>query len=50
MSTLQAPRGTRDILPDDQPYWQYIYDCVTKQARVFSFQKIDFPIFEAVDL
>lgn len=50
MANLQSPRGTRDILPADQPYWQKVLEATNKQAQIFGFQKIDLPIFEYTNL
>jgi histidyl-tRNA synthetase len=47
---IQKPRGTKDILPDDQKYWQYISDIVDKRCRSFNFGKIETPILEFKDL
>lgn len=46
MVTFQTPRGTKDILPDDQPYWDFVRSVVAKKATVFGLQRIDLPMFE----
>jgi len=43
---LQNPRGTKDILPDEQKYWQYIFDIVKTQMGIFGAGRIETPIFE----
>lgn len=43
---IRNPRGTRDILPDEQKYWQYLYDTVKDSMGVFGAQKIETPIIE----
>lgn len=43
---LQAPRGTQDILPSDQKYWEYVVETTKSILRGFYFQRIDTPIFE----
>lgn len=43
---IQAPRGTKDILPDDQQYFKYIQGAVDKQAEINGYEKIETPIFE----
>lgn len=43
---LQSPSGTRDILPQEQKYWNFITKIIKKRAQAFSFEKIDTPIFE----
>jgi len=47
---LQAPKGTKDILPDEQPYWRHFYRTVEKSALKSGFEKIDVPIFESTTL
>ncbi|MDO8670440.1 MAG: histidine--tRNA ligase [Dehalococcoidia bacterium] len=46
----QAPRGTSDILPEDQPYWQFIRNKASEVATLFGYQRIDTPIFEDASL
>ncbi len=43
---MQTTRGTKDILPDEQPYWQWIISTFIKQAEQLGFQRIETPIFE----
>jgi histidyl-tRNA synthetase len=43
---LQAPRGTQDVLPQEQKYWEYVVEAVKTTVRGFGFQRIDTPIFE----
>ena len=47
---FQAPKGTRDILPDEQKYWQRINQVVRSLAEAYSFERIDTPIIEETDL
>jgi histidyl-tRNA synthetase len=42
----QAPRGTRDILPEDRPYWNYIEQKVDEISRLYGFRRIETPTFE----
>ncbi len=47
MSTrYQAPRGTQDVLPELQPYWQAVLDQSREVARLHGYQRIDTPMFE----
>ncbi|MFA6215901.1 MAG: histidine--tRNA ligase [Patescibacteria group bacterium] len=48
--TVQLLRGFKDILPADQPYWQFIRDAVESFAKGYGFAKIDPPILEEVNL
>lgn len=43
---LQPPRGMRDILPGDQPYWQQVRNALTKVSQEWGFGRIDTPIVE----
>lgn len=43
---LSAPRGTRDILPQEQKYWEYVTETAKTVIRGFGWQQIDTPIFE----
>jgi histidyl-tRNA synthetase len=47
---FQAPTGMHDILPEDQKYFQKIYDLVLKIAKYYGFEKIDTPILEETGL
>ena len=46
----QAPRGTQDILPEEQPYWRYIEKAIYEVTRLYGFQRIDSPVFEETSL
>ncbi len=46
----QAPRGTADILPEDQPLWSFTAAAVTQAAYVHGYRRIDTPIFEETGL
>src|SRR3989344_7531037 len=48
--TFQIPKGTFDILPQDQRYWEKVSDAVKTNALGFGFGRIDTPIFESADL
>ncbi len=43
---LQAPRGTKDILPDEEKYWFYVFDIVREKMGSFGAKRIEPPIFE----
>ncbi len=42
----QRPTGTRDILPDEQPYWRYVIDRMHHIAALYGYRQIETPIFE----
>ncbi len=46
----QAPRGTYDILPEEQAYWQFIKTRAAGICRLYGYQRIDTPIFEDAGL
>jgi histidyl-tRNA synthetase len=45
-----APRGTIDILPGDQPYWEFLRHCIEQVTLLFGYHRIDVPIFEETPL
>ena len=45
-----APRGTTDILPEDQPYWQYLREQIDQVTTLFGYHRIDVPVFEETSL
>ena len=42
----KAPRGTLDVLPDQQPYWKHVRDTAERLTALFGYQRIDTPVFE----
>ncbi len=42
--------GTRDVLPDEQPYWRFIEDKIYQITALFGYQRVDPPIFEETAL
>ena len=47
---MQSPRGTVDILPNEQVYWRYIEDVVRQFAFKYSYDQISTPTFERSEL
>ena len=47
---LQRPKGTYDILPDDQKYWEKARKVVKNIALSYGFERIDTPVIEYSDL
>ncbi len=43
---FQTPRGTVDILPEDQKYWNFVRSKAEEVASRFGFHRIDTPMFE----
>ncbi|MGE5618933.1 MAG: histidine--tRNA ligase [Sphingomonadaceae bacterium] len=46
----QAPRGTQDVLPEDEKYWRYVESTATRTAGLFGFGLIRTPTFEDTSL
>jgi histidyl-tRNA synthetase len=46
----RAPRGTADILPQEQNYWRHIEQRVAEIARLYGYERIDVPVFEDAGL
>ncbi|MFC2005839.1 histidine--tRNA ligase [Chloroflexota bacterium] len=42
----QAPRGTSDILPNEQAYWRHVEQKVVNICQLYGYQRIDTPVFE----
>lgn len=47
---LQPPRGMRDILPGEQPYWNQVRRVVGRTAQEFAFERVDTPVVEFANL
>jgi histidyl-tRNA synthetase len=41
-----APRGTTDILPQEQAYWRYVEQKAAHVCQLYGYQRIDTPTFE----
>ncbi|MFC2016134.1 histidine--tRNA ligase [Chloroflexota bacterium] len=42
----QAPRGTSDILPEEQAYWRYVEQKAVNICQLYGYERIDVPAFE----
>lgn len=47
---LQPPRGMKDILPEEQGYWDQIRRTTERLARDYGFSRIDVPVVEFTNL
>lgn len=47
---LQPPRGMRDILPADQPYWEHVRRVLSRLSYEYGYQRIDIPLVEYANL
>jgi histidyl-tRNA synthetase len=48
--SIAAPRGTRDILPDEAAAWLRVEAVARDLAARYAFERIDTPLFERIDL
>jgi histidyl-tRNA synthetase len=46
MPTYRAPRGTRDLLPDERPTWERLETLARDLARRYGYASIETPLFE----
>lgn len=49
-ASIQAPKGTKDILPAESPRWQAVEAIARELAAVYHFSEIRTPIFEHSEL
>ena len=47
---IQAPRGTRDVLPVESYRWQYLEACMRKAAASAGYRETRTPVFEHTEL
>jgi len=47
MSTLRAPRGTRDLLPTETPVWTRLEHLAEDLAARYGYRRIETPLFES---
>ena len=47
---FQAPRGTTDVLPEDEAYWSFVRATAEEVATRFGYHRIDTPVFEDAGL
>ena len=50
MTRFEAPRGTHDILPSEQPLWQWVRGEMETVADLYGYRRIDTPAFEDTEL
>ena len=46
----RAPRGTADVLPEQQRYWRYIETRARALGQRYGYSRLDTPIFEQTSL
>jgi histidyl-tRNA synthetase len=50
VTRFEAPRGTYDILPSEQPLWQWVRTEMEEVCRLYGYRRIDTPGIEDTDL
>jgi histidyl-tRNA synthetase len=50
MPHLTAPRGTRDLLPEEAAAWNRVEAVARDLSRRYAFERIEIPLFERVEL
>jgi histidyl-tRNA synthetase len=48
--SFEAPRGTHDILPSEQPAWQFVKQEFEELCALYGYRRIDTPVFEDTEL
>ena len=46
----KAPRGTRDILPEETPLWRELEEILHETCRQYGYEEIRMPVFEHTEL
>ncbi|MEO8639566.1 MAG: histidine--tRNA ligase [Chloroflexota bacterium] len=47
---ISAPRGTRDLLPEDGPAWSRVEEIARDLSSRYAFDRIETPLFERIEL
>jgi histidyl-tRNA synthetase len=50
VTRFEAPRGTHDILPSEQPLWQWVRGEMEQVCALYGYRRIDTPAFEDTEL
>ncbi len=50
MTKFEAPRGTHDILPPEQPLWRWVIGEMEEACRRYGYRRIDTPALEDTEL
>ena len=48
--TYEAPRGTHDSLPSEQPRWRQVTEEFERLCTLYGYRRIDTPVFEDTEL
>ncbi|RKX50144.1 MAG: histidine--tRNA ligase, partial [Thermotogae bacterium] len=47
---IKRIKGTQDIYLEEMKYWHYVESAVREVTRLYAFQEVRTPIFEATEL
>ena len=47
---FEAPRGTHDVLPSEQPAWRRVIGAAEDVCRLYGYRRIDTPAFEDTEV
>lgn len=47
---IQAPKGTKDVLPEESYIWQYVEEKFRQICKLYGYQEVRFPTFEYTEL
>ena len=47
---FEAPRGTHDVLPAEQPRWRHVTDEIERVCALYGYRRIQTPVFEDTEL
>ena len=50
MTRFEAPRGTHDILPSEQPLWQWVTGQMEEVCALYAYRRVDTPGIEDTEL
>src|SRR5918998_5672137 len=48
--TIAAPRGTRDLLPEESPAWDHVERVARDLSRRYALDRVETPLFERLEL
>jgi histidyl-tRNA synthetase len=47
---FEAPRGTHDVLPAEQPLWQRVMGEIERLCALYGYRRIQTPVFEDTEV
>src|SRR4029077_6445872 len=50
VTRIEAPRGTHDVLPSQQPLWQKVTGEMERLCDLYGYRRIQTPVFEDTEL